>query len=343
MIERNPRVSVHIVAWNGVTHLPTTLQAVHDQSLPSVATMVVDNGSVDGTIPWLAAEFPQVHVLRNTRNLGFCRAHNQAMLITTSPYVLSLNQDVALTPQWLERAVEILDRRPDIGAVGGKLLRFSYSDEELKRVVPSGIIDSAGLQIFRSRHVVDRGSGEQDVGQYDGASAVFGLSGACVLFRREALESIRFRDEFFDEDFFAYKDDVDVSLRLLRMGWVNWYDGSIVAYHHRTIQGQSSTKNLSIAKNYRRRQNHNAWYSYRNHWLVAMKHESWASIRRDLPWIFWYELRKFIFLLVTKPATLQGFFAAVRLRRAMKAKSVLLNRSAKVSAVSLRTWWTPQS
>lgn len=326
-----------------MTHLPSCLQSVMAQTYSPVTTMIVDNGSADTTVRWLASEYPQVHLLRNSRNLGFCRGHNQALRITNSPYVLCLNQDIVLTPNWIAAAVDMIEQRPDVGAVGGKLLRYSYSDEELKSVVRSGIIDSAGLQIFRSRHVLDRGSGEQDTSQYDRAEPVFGLNGACVLYRRSALESIRWRDEYLDEDFFAYKDDIDVARRLLRMNWVNWFDGQLVAYHHRSIRGQSTTGNLNIAKNFRRRDGFNARYSYRNHWLVAMKHESFRSVWPDLPWIIWYEVRKAGFLLLTRPTALLGGFSALRLRKKMQVKAKLLNHMAKQPSETIRRWWIPTS
>jgi len=313
------------------------------QTYRPITTMIVDNNSADSTVAWLASEYPQVHLLRNNRNVGFCRGHNQAIRITDSPYVLCLNPDVVVGPEWIAQAVHLLERRPDIGALSGKLLRYSYSDEELKSIVPSGIIDSAGLRIYRSRHVIDRGSGEQDTGQYDRAEAVFGMSGACILFRRAALESIRWRDEYFDEDFFAYKDDIDVARRLLRLNWVNWYDGSLVAYHHRSIRGQSKSGNINIAKNFNRREKFNATYSYRNHWLLAIKHESFRSVWPDLPWIVWYEFRKAGFLLVTRPAALLGGFSALRLRSTIKAKAALLDRVAKQPTTSIRQWWTTTS
>jgi len=339
MTENKPLVSIHIVAWNGMTHLPSCLQSIMHQTYSATSTMVVDNGSADTTVKWLASEYPQVHLLRNARNLGFCRGHNQAIRITDSPYVLCLNQDMVLSPDWITQAVAVLEQRPEVGGVGGKMLRYSYSDEELKSVVISGIIDSAGLQIYRSRHTVDRGSGQDDHGQYDQAEEIFGLSGACVLFRRSALESIRFKDEYFDEDFFAYKDDIDVARRLQRLGWVNWYDGKIVAYHHRSIRGQSKTDNLNIAKNFRRRQRFNATYSYRNQWLLMIKHETWRSIWPDLPWVAWYEFRKAGFLLLTRPSALSGATSAFRLRKTMQTKAKLLTHVARQPAEAARRWW----
>lgn len=338
MTQPNPQVSIHLVTWNGMTHIPSCVSAVQQQTYRPVDMMVVDNGSVDGTVKWLMSEHPEIHLLRNTRNLGFCRGHNQAIRLTEAPFVLCLNQDVVLTPTWLAQAMDWMEQRPEIGAVGGKLLRYEYTDEELKNVTPSDIIDSAGLQIYRTRHVVDRGIGQADHGSFLQPEAVFGLSGACVLFRRTALDSIRYQDEYFDEDFFAYKDDVDLSWRLLRQGWLNWYDGGMIAYHHRSIRGTAKIGNIQIAKNFQKRDVFNATYSYRNHWLLLMKHESWSSIWRDLPWVLWYEIRKFIFLLFTKPTALVGWQRAWKLRRQMKKKSQLLDNR-RGPKYNVRPWF----
>lgn len=341
MSKRTPTVSVHAVVWNGMTHLPSSMAALARQTYDDYEVMVVDNGSIDSTVAWIGSEYPQFHLLRNTRNLGFCHGHNQALRLTDSTYVLALNQDVVLTPTWIEQAVRLMDSRSDIGAVGGKLIRYGYSAEELKTVEPSGILDSAGLRLYRTRHVNDRGSGQRDDGQYNGSEAVFGLNGACVLYRRSALESVRFQNEYLDEDFFAYKDDIDMAYRLLRQGWVNWYDGTVVAYHHRSVRGQSSTSNVQIARNFRRRQRLTDRLSYRNHWLNLMKNESWSSIYRDLPWVAWYELRKFLFLLVTRPKTIGGLFEALRLRPRILEKKRLIDHRAKHRADVIRNWFTP--
>ncbi len=339
MIPDKPEVTVHIVSWNGLTHLPSCLRSVIGQTYSPINVMVVDNGSIDGTVPWLASEYPLVHVLRNTRNLGFCRAHNQAIRLTNAPYVLSLNQDMVLSPSWVEQAVRTMAKRPEIGALGGKLLRYSYSAEELKSVLVSDIIDSAGLKIYRSRHVIDRGSGQTDSGQYQRSAAVFGLSGAGIMFRRTALESIRYRDEYFDENIFAYKDDIDVARRLQRQGWINWYDGDLIAYHHRSVRGQATMNNLKIARNYRQRRQFNDSYSYRNQWLLLFKHETWSSLWPDLPWVAWYEFKKFVFLLMTHPRTLLGFWQAIKLRPIMRLKAKLMNHTARRPATDIRAWF----
>lgn len=332
----HPRVSVHIVTWNSRTHIGACLESVVRQRWQPLNVMVVDNGSVDGTVQWMEEHYPHLHVLRNTRNLGFCRAHNQAIRLTTAEYILVLNPDVILEPDWIERGVRFLDQHRDYDSFGGKLRRFSYSPDELKEVVPSDTLDSTGLYVYRSRHTIDRGSGEKDQGQYDHAENVFGHTGACCLFRREALESVRWQDEYFDEDFFAYKDDLDLAWRLQRRGWRSWYDPTAIAYHHRHIKGQSAVSDILIARHHSTRDRFNSFYSYRNHWLTILKNEQWSTLWRDFPWIVWYEGKKFVYLLVTHPSSLRGATNAWRLWPAMRRKARVLKHRAKTPPLETR-------
>lgn len=329
-------VSIHLVTWNSQTHVAACLSALTAQTYVPTTVMIVDNGSVDGTVRWLEEHYPQLHLLRNTRNLGFCRAHNQAFRLSEADYNLVINPDVVLAPDWVSRGVAWLDAHPGYGSYGGKLRRFSYSPDEIKEVVTSTTIDSTGLVVHRSRHAIDRGSGQTDTGQYDRPADVFGHSGASVLYRRAALESIRFHDEFFDQDFFAYKDDLDVAWRLQRMGWASRYDPQAIGYHHRHLQGQSQTNDLVIAKHHGTHDRFRGYYSYRNHWLLLEKNERWSTFWRDAPWIIWYEWKKFIFLLSTHPSSLRGAGQAWRLHRRMLQKARLLDKQARRSALDVR-------
>lgn len=333
----NPRVAVHIVTWNSLQHLPSCLDSVSHQRYQPLDLLLIDNASVDGTEPWLREHYPHIHLLRNTRNVGFARAHNQGLRITDAPYIVMLNPDVILESDWVERGVQYLETHPEAGSFGGKIRRFEYSSDELREVRFSDIIDSAGLQGNRARHFIDRGSGLADTGQYDHDQAVFGFSGACVLFRRAALESVRYKDEYIDDDFFAYKDDTDLAWRLQRLGWIAWYDHRALSYHHRTIQGQSIATDRLIAKNHRSRSVLNSYYSYRNHWLMLIKHERPATLWRDGLWIGWYELKKFAFLLIRRPLALRAWPNVWRLQARMKQKAAALDRQAKRTPLEVRT------
>lgn len=334
-----PNVSVHIVTWNSLTHLAGCLEALRSQSNQSFEVKIADNASVDGTVRWLEEHYPQFHLLRNTRNTGYSFAHNQLLRITDPPYVLILNPDVILAPDWLERAVAVLDAHPEYGAFGGKIKRFSYGPDELKEIERSDIIDSAGLKVFRSRHAIDRGSGQTDDGQFDRAQPVFGFSGACVMYRRAALDTVRWHNEFFDEDIFAYKDDVDLAWRLQRMGWTAWYDPQAVAYHHRYARGISAVSDRLLAKNARRHNRRIAELSYRNHWFVLIKNETWSTVWRDAPFIGWYEAKKFVYLLFVQPRALRGLAQVIGRWSRLRQKARLLTHHARRAALDVRREW----
>lgn len=337
------RVSIHMVVWNSLTHLSSSLEALRQQTFTDWKLLLVDNASVDQTLPWLQEHYPQFHVLRNTRNLGFCHGHNQALRLTDSVYVLVLNPDVVLSADWLARGVAWLDQHEEYGSFAGLLQRFEYSADELKEVIVSDIIDSAGLQGWRSRHFIDRGSGQSSRDQHYPAGPVFGHSGAAVLYRRSALETVRWHDEYFDEDFFAYKDDVDLAWRLQRLGWDSWFDPDAVAYHHRGTKGQAQTSSLALAKNHRRHQQFIRVYSFRNHWWMLMKMERWSTVWRDGLWISWYEFRKIMYFLIFHPSTLRSCPAILRGWPRMRQKRRLLNRQSKRSALAVRQWFLHSS
>ncbi len=337
------RISIQLVSWNGIVHLPSCLRSIEAQTLKPKRLLIVDNGSVDETVRWLQANAPTAYVLRNNRNLGFCRGHNQAFRLANTPYVLCLNQDIVLDPQWLDRAVQIMDDHPEVGALGGMTVRSDYDENSLTGIKDSGIIDSTGLVVYRSRHAVDRDSGTARDTCHRPAGSVFGLNAACIVYRMAALESIRYQDEYFDDDFFAYKDDIDTSWRLRRAGWECWYDPRLIAFHHRTIRGEQSVSSLQIARQHRRRKQVNAWFSYRNHLLLLIKNETRATFWRDAAWILWYEFRKAGYLLVTQPRALTAWRDILKLRTNMRRKAKTIRTTARCTPMQIRTWFLHSS
>lgn len=311
MNSQTPRVSIQIVSWNSLTHLPSCLEALNRQTFTSWSLMIVDNASLDGTVAWLREYYPSVSLLRNMRNVGFSRAHNQAIKLTNSAYVLVMNPDIILTPEWLTTAVTYMDQHPETAVVGGKNLRYEYTPGELKEPVLTSIIDSTGLKMRRSRHTVDRGSGENDRGQFQ-TGPVFGISGSCALYRRSDLQAAQQPQGIFDENFFAYKEDVDLAWRLQMMGRSAVYLSTAVAYHYRAAKGDDQSGNLAIARNHRRRAAHIAYLSYRNHWLMVNKNDNARSWWLDSPWIVSYEVKKFLYLLLYQPRALKGLFTAIQ-------------------------------
>lgn len=217
-------ISVIIVTWNSEATLPACLSSVRGQDYKAYEIIIVDNGSTDGTLSSIACS--GIRLIENGRNLGFSKANNQALAIACGEYVLLLNSDAVIAPGYFSAMIPFFERDPRLGSASGKILR------------PSGdgvnVLDSTGLQMQHWRLLpCDRGEGETDRGQYDEAALVFGAPGACALYRRTALEEAASGQEFLDEDFFAYYEDVDLAWRMRRRGWKAVYVPAAIAYHRK--------------------------------------------------------------------------------------------------------------
>ncbi|USN53900.1 MAG: glycosyltransferase family 2 protein [Candidatus Nomurabacteria bacterium] len=333
-----PELSIHIVTWNSGIFIQHCLESLKKQSYQNFRVLIIDNNSTDDTLAILSANYPQIQVIKNRTNLGFAKAHNQGIHFSSSPFVLVLNPDIIATSTFLETLMHGIQSKPKCGSIGGKTLRFAFAEGDLKQVDMSDRIDSVGLQGLRSRRVVDRGEGQRDRGQFDAPTPVFGISGSAVVYRRQALEDVRYQDEYFDEEFFAYKEDVDMAWRLQRLGWEAWCIPQALAYHHRSARGDSESTRQVVAEHRHRAKVINA-LSYRNHLLMLAKNESIASFLLSAPWILSYELKKFIYLLFFQPSVLRQSIAALKLMPLMRKKKKALMHKARVSQQSLRKWF----
>lgn len=221
-------VSITIVSWNRWPLLEQCLRAVQRQSYPDREVLVVDQGSSDGTAAHVARHFPHVHLIANTANTLYCHGQNQAMRAARGEYVLALNNDVVLHPDFLDHAVRAMGEGERTGMACGKVLSWDARH-----------VDGAGQQTGRWGQAEDRGYRQRDTGQYDQPTEVFGPGGAAPLFRRAMLEEIAERGSYFDERFGCFFEDLDLARRAQRRGWRARYTPQAVAYHYRgaTAQG----------------------------------------------------------------------------------------------------------
>ena len=234
--------------------------------------IVVDNASTDGSPELVKKLRGSTQVHQNGKNEGFSRAHNQAIRLSSGEFYLALNPDVIMDACYLESLVSTLQVSERRGSAGGKLRQFGAAE------APK--IDSAGLLLRRTRRQVLRGRGEIDRGQFDRQEQVFGIDGAAPLYRRAMLEDIQESGEYFDETFFAYKEDVDLAWRARLLGWESWYDPRATAWHARSFRPGTRRPGDSATRR----------YSVRNRYLAIIKNDSAAGIWRDWPAILIYDL-----------------------------------------------------
>ena len=291
------KVSFNIVTWNGARYLPELFLSLGEQTFSDTIVRVVDNASDDETLSILQNQ-AQATIIRNVRNLGFASAHNQAMRLAIDKwegenldhcYVVVANQDLILTPTCIEHIISAMEADLKAGSAQGKILRAYVEhpeDDYLSQTVCADIFDSTGLRGLRSRRFVDRGAGQMDEGQFDEPGEILGPTGALAVYRASALASIRYEDEFFDADFFAYKEDMDLAWRLRWAGWTSLYVPKAVAYHHRGLFGVERPSVLERIRNRRQKRPILSRLSTRNQWLTVWKNTSLLNALLAFPWIF---------------------------------------------------------
>jgi GT2 family glycosyltransferase len=216
---------VVVVSWNSAAAIEGCLRAALAAGPAEI--LVVDNNSQDTTASLVTKHFPSVRLIPLADNTGFAHGCNVGIACSTAPYVLFLNDDAELTPDYLTTLVTALQVQPRAASAVGKLLRGHGQP---------ATVDSAGLVLYRcALRPQDRGQGEVDRGQYDTPQSHFGPSGAAALYRRTALQSACTATDPspFDATLFAYYEDVDLAWRLGRQGWTHLYVPAAVAIHGR--------------------------------------------------------------------------------------------------------------
>ncbi|MDP8255690.1 MAG: glycosyltransferase family 2 protein [Candidatus Alcyoniella australis] len=256
-LDAPPKVSVVIVNLNGGDMLPRCLDFVYGQRLDEDFDItVVDNGSFDHSIRKVQAHYPQTRVILLKNNIGYSAALNRGIDQTDGQYVLALNFDVELAPDFLDRALSAFDKGPKIGMVSGKLWGSSAGSDPR-------IIDTTGI-VMNELFMADRGQGEEDDGRYDETDYVFGPSGAAALYSREMLEDLRLQGQYVDEDFFAFVEDVDLAWRARLRGWRAVYTPEATGVHYRGATRHNNAE---------RRRQYLIW-SVRNRYWMLLKNLS---------------------------------------------------------------------
>lgn len=225
------RVSVTLVTYNSGRFIKRCLESVLSQNFPDLEIIVIDNASNDGTVDILEPFEDRCRIVYNQENVGFAAAQNQAIALSSGEWVLTLNPDVLLHTDFVRELVVAgqVDKR--IGTVCGKLLTlkatFEIPDEQR--------VDSTGIYFNPMLRHLDRGSQEIDNGHYLKFEYVFGATAAAALYRRKMIDDIAVDGEFFDADFFVYREDADVAWRAQLLGWKCIYTPLARGYHVRSV------------------------------------------------------------------------------------------------------------
>jgi GT2 family glycosyltransferase len=333
-MDMSSRVAVSIVTYNSAPHLKTCLQSLERQSFLDFGIHIIDNASSDATVG-IIEEFRHMtgSVHYSERNVGFCAAHNRIIESLTSEYVLVLNPDVILDARFLEIMVREMERDPNIGSATGKLYRWPGirpAPDALPEISGNLELDSTGIYFTRNQRHFDRGSGEMDDGRYDRKEYVFGASGAAALYRRRMLQDIRNGKEFFDESFFAYREDADLAWRARWMGWECLYVPEATAFHERRVLPERRSS-LPDAIN---------MHSFKNRFLLRIKNMDMGTYARNFIPITFRDIAAVGYVLVREWSSLSGISILMRsLPKAREARRTLKEKR-RISPKEIRKWFT---
>ncbi len=210
-------VSVVIPNWNGKRFLAGCLDSLFDQSYPNVEVVIVDNGSRDGSVEFIQANYPKVRLVSFEVNTGFSVAVNRGIRESSGEYVALLNNDTVVDKDWASELVRAMREHPEIASAGCKML--AYDDHTL--------LDGVGDGYRRGGLPGRIGHKERDTGRFNVPRYILGACGGAALYRRSLFDEIG----YFDDDYFAYLEDVDLGLRAQSAGYKCLYVPTSIVYH----------------------------------------------------------------------------------------------------------------
>lgn len=228
-------ISVIIPNWNGVKLLPVCLDALRHQTLQNLEIIVVDNGSTDGSVQFIAREYPEVRLITLPKNRGFAPAVNEGIRAARGETIVLLNNDTEADAHWLEEIARAFRDHPDAGMVACKLRLFDRRDH----------LHSAGDFCRVDGIPGNRGVWEQDCGQYDDGRDIFGAQGAAAAYRKAMLDEIG----LLDEDLGSYIEDVDLAWRARLAGYACAYAPRAIVYHMVSATGGGPIASYFVGRN----------------------------------------------------------------------------------------------
>ena len=265
-VNARPDVSIVVVSFGSAADLPVSLAAAAAQERVAAELLVVENGepsaSRDLAVRHGARFLPQ------DENRGFAGGANAGIAASSGRYVLTLNPDCRLDAGFCAALVGRMDApdAADAGSASGRILRGTGPD-----LAPAGLVDSTGIVFTASGRHFDRDAGAPDSPEIAARTApIAGVTGAAGFYRRAALDSVRISTGWFDEDFFLYREDADLALRLRAAGWRCLFVPDAVAWHRRMNLPQRRRR-MSAAANR---------HSVKNRFLLRINNAPVPEFRR---------------------------------------------------------------
>jgi GT2 family glycosyltransferase len=337
-----PLVTINLVVHNGEKYIRRCLDSVFAQTYGNIEINVLDNNSTDATKGIIGLEIenwklkvPDFRYYPLGENLGMWPGQEELLKYSRGEYVVALSVDVALDAHFIEEAVRVFEKDPEIGAIQPKIYKYEAGNHN------SGTIDTCGFKALRSRRIVNVGHGDKDNGQFDREAEIFAVEGAVPVLRREALEDCRLESQggkIVEPDFFWYGDDLDLAWRMRLFGWKQFFAPKAVAWHDRqttkALAGgwREFIKIRKTVPAFKRR------LDWRNTTLAIIKNDFTVNFLHDLPFIFWRQLRLWGYFLLFEPFMFPEIFRVAKSLPKMLKRRGEIMKKARVPAGEMRKW-----
>jgi GT2 family glycosyltransferase len=333
------RIAINIVRYNHpISLLQRCIQSALAQDFDGYTVSLMENGSADSIRTLILSSFgddPRFNYIDNGANLGFAGAHNRFITRSDAEIVLPLNPDTKMMPGYLQSLTKAFGD-PRVGAATGKMLRFELAPDG------SPVLDGTGIIVSRGRRGRERGQNEVDAGQFDNSPRVFGVSGTASAYRKSALDRVRLGErEYFDEDFFAYWEDLDLSWRLRLAGYECVYVPTAMVYHSR-VAGQSKSgyrRPAAFIKHHGRLPYNIRRCNWKNQLFCIIKNDFGWSLWRDFPFIIARQLFMLCYIITFEPRTLGAAPEFFRLLPKMLNKRRFIRKTSVVDFKEIGRWF----
>lgn len=271
------RVAYIIVCWNNKELLDECINSINQQTYKDKVIYLIDNNSSDGSADFVANNYPEIRLVRSNKNNGFARGNNllikEALKDEKVKYLALINSDARITPAWTEKLINESNAHNQVACLQG--LTLDYFDHS--------IIDSH--HIYLSDNLQSTQYAYQELNNQENLSSceVMGVNAAAAIITRSFIDEQPYKN-LFDESFFMYLEDVDVSLRALIIGWHNYFVGDAIAYHMGSASSKSRSSSFSL------------YYTARNQFGLLLKNLPTPILIRACPIFFRYEYRFLVYL-----------------------------------------------
>ena len=273
-----PRITVIIPTYNRSDLLRPCLEALRRQTHPC-RVLVVDNGSSDSTLSVMADCFPEFGSLRLPSNAGFAKAVNRGIVKVETEFVALLNNDTEADPRWIEAGLAVFEQHPECGIVASKIVNYWQRDR----------LDSAGDRYLRSGLPLKRGNGEP-ISAFPRLEPVLGASAGAAFYRRRLFDQVG----LFDESYYMYLEDVDLSVRARLTGFSCLYTPDAVVYHMEAASDPDRPDKSGAALPLVFYSDSRVYWITRNRWLLMISYQP----LRNLPWLIYGWTRSLLFHLL---------------------------------------------